>query len=68
MLGWAFEPADDDMLLTLIDCGRRDAKAWAEQTGVAAVAAESGLGRSEDESSPSSVVVLPDGIRTVAHS
>jgi hypothetical protein len=33
MLSWAFEPADDQLLLELIGKGRADAKAWAAATG-----------------------------------
>lgn len=29
MLGWALEPAPQDMMLALIDKGARDARAWA---------------------------------------
>ena len=31
MLAWAFEPADESIVLAMIDKGRRDARAWAEQ-------------------------------------
>jgi hypothetical protein len=43
MLGWAFEPADEQQLMMLIDCGRRDALAWVQQTGLAELAAGSVL-------------------------
>ncbi|PNW75545.1 hypothetical protein CHLRE_12g530950v5 [Chlamydomonas reinhardtii] len=29
MLGWAFEPAPEDMLLKLVEKGKRDARSWA---------------------------------------
>lgn len=34
MLGWAFQPADDHMLLALADHGREDARAWALAEGL----------------------------------
>lgn len=37
MLNWALEPADEEQLLTLMDCGRCDARLWAQQTGLAAL-------------------------------
>lgn len=43
MLGWAFEPASDQLLLELVDKGRRDARAWA-----AVQALSSASGGSED--------------------
>jgi hypothetical protein len=33
MLGWAFEPADEEQLLMLIECGRNDAQQWAHAVG-----------------------------------
>ncbi|KIY95715.1 hypothetical protein MNEG_12248, partial [Monoraphidium neglectum] len=39
MLSWAFEPADQGMLEELVARGRADARAWAEATGVSALAA-----------------------------
>lgn len=36
MLGWAFEPAEEDILLQFISKGRADAEAWALQSGAAA--------------------------------
>ena len=35
MLGWAFEPAEEDILLQFISKGRADAEAWAIQSGAA---------------------------------
>jgi hypothetical protein len=29
MLGWAFEPAPEEMLLRLVEKGKRDARSWA---------------------------------------
>jgi len=34
MIQWAFEPADDDMLLSLVQKGKRDARAWALSQGI----------------------------------
>ena len=36
MLGWAFEPAEEDILLQFISKGRADAEAWALQSGASA--------------------------------
>jgi hypothetical protein len=56
MLGWAFEPADEAQLVMLIECGRRDALAWAQQSGLAELAAGSMLLRgSRFDSSASNV-------------
>ncbi|KAK9811101.1 hypothetical protein WJX73_002918 [Symbiochloris irregularis] len=38
MLSWAFEPADKEVLYELIAKGRKDARAWALQTGAAEAA------------------------------
>lgn len=35
MLNWAFEPADEDILLNFISKGRADAEAWALKSGAA---------------------------------
>ncbi|WIA13841.1 hypothetical protein OEZ85_002415 [Tetradesmus obliquus] len=43
MLGWAFEPADEEQLRVLIECGKRDALAWVQQSGLAELAASSVL-------------------------
>jgi hypothetical protein len=43
MLRWEFEPADEQQVLMLIDCGRRDALAWAQQSGLAELAAASAV-------------------------
>jgi len=43
MLGWAFEPAPEPMMLSLIDKGARDARAWATREGVAQAAAAAAL-------------------------
>ena len=43
MLRWAFEPAPDEMLLQLIEKGRRDARAWALQQGIPAAVTSGGL-------------------------
>jgi hypothetical protein len=62
MLGWAFEPADEQQLLMLIDCGRRDALAWAQQSGLAELAASSVLlksGALSGSSRAREAVVLP---------
>lgn len=37
MLSWAFEPAEDKLLLEFIGKGRADAKAWAKASGALAV-------------------------------
>ena len=34
MIRWALEPAEDDMLLSLVDKGKRDARAWALSHGI----------------------------------
>eukprot|EP00775_Hariotina_reticulata_P004363 gene4363-4616_t len=34
MLGWAFEPADEEQLQMLIGCGRSDAQQWAHAAGL----------------------------------
>jgi hypothetical protein len=62
MLGWAFEPADEQQLLMLINCGRRDALAWAQLSGLAELAAASAVLQSSALSGSSRVkeaVVLP---------
>lgn len=59
MLGWAFEPADEAQLVMLIECGRRDALAWAQQSGLAELAAGSMLLRgSRFDSSASAAVAM----------
>lgn len=40
MLGWAFEPADEDVLVNFISKGRADAEAWALKSGAAAALKE----------------------------
>lgn len=35
MLGWAFEPAEEEILVNFISKGRADAEAWALQSGAA---------------------------------
>jgi hypothetical protein len=65
MLGWAFEPADEQQLLMLIDCGRRDALAWAQQSGLAELAASSLLlksGALSGSSRSREAVVLPSSL------
>jgi hypothetical protein len=59
MLGWAFEPAEEQQLLVLIDCGRRDALAWAQQSGLAELVAASALlsGRSSNNRIKEAVVL-----------
>jgi hypothetical protein len=32
LLRWAFQPAEEERLLSLIDKGKSDARAWAEQS------------------------------------
>lgn len=34
LLGWAFQPADEQILLSFLEQGRKDARAWADETGV----------------------------------
>jgi hypothetical protein len=46
MIGWALEPADDDMLLFLIAKGKKDAHAWAESHGVGTQAKAAAAGSS----------------------
>lgn len=45
MLAWAFEPAEPEILHQLIAKGRKDAEAWALQSG--AVDGAEGQGRAE---------------------
>ena len=35
LLGWAFRPAEEQVLLAFLDQGRQDALAWAEENEVA---------------------------------
>ena len=35
MLNWAFEPAEEEVLLNFISKGRADAEAWALKSGAA---------------------------------
>ena len=35
MLNWAFEPAEEEVLLNFISKGRADAEAWALESGAA---------------------------------
>ena len=37
LLRWAFQPAEEAMLLGLLEQGRQDAQGWAEDNGVAEV-------------------------------
>ena len=34
LLGWAFKPADEPILLGFLEQGRKDALAWAKDSGV----------------------------------
>lgn len=40
MLGWALEPAPEEMLLHLVERGEADARSWATQHGLLQVLAE----------------------------
>lgn len=40
MLAWAFEPAEEEVLVELISKGRADAEAWALRSGAAAALEE----------------------------
>jgi hypothetical protein len=37
LLSWAFQPAEEPMLLGLLEQGRQDAQAWAEDNGLTEV-------------------------------
>jgi hypothetical protein len=72
MVNWALEPAEEEQLSMLMDCGRRDAQVWAQQTGLAALA--SGTASLDSLGTMSSLeeeaeqhqrsVVLPGGSRS----
>ena len=49
MLGWAFEPADDEVLVQFISKGRADAEAWALKSGAAAALKEVGTAKANLE-------------------
>lgn len=34
LLGWAFQPAEEQVLLAFLEQGRQDAQAWAEEHGL----------------------------------
>ena len=56
MLGWAFEPADDAMLLFLIQKGKRDARSWAVSNGLQPKLLQTSASL---RASPASGVLLP---------
>lgn len=45
MLGWAFEPAEEEVLVQFISKGRADAEAWALESGAAAALEEEGTAK-----------------------
>ena len=42
MVSWAFEPAEEEILINFISKGRADAEAWALQSGAADALKETG--------------------------
>lgn len=54
MLSWAFEPAEEEILVQLISKGRADAEAWALDSGAAAALEEAGTAAAglEEENYP----------------